>query len=350
VVIEVRGLSIRLGAFHLQGVDLKVEEGESCVIVGPTGAGKTVLVECVAGLQRPDAGSVWLGIHDVTAWPPERRAVAYVPQDHALFPHRTVRENIAFALRLRRVPAGRREARVAELASMFGVEGLLDRRPLTLSGGERQRVAIARALAILPRLLLLDEPLASLDARTRERLAEELRSVQRRLGTTTIHVSHDFEETRLLADRVAVLLDGRIHQSGSVDDVFERPATRAAALFLGCRNVIDGEVVVDGAARIFRRGVLAVPVSILQPGPAALVVRPEALRIEAGTGPGFEARILRIQPLGPMVRIEVESAGEAWTAVLSPREAAGLRMDGPARLCLPDGPLHAVAAVPGGDR
>ncbi len=335
-MIEVRGLAIDLGAFHLRDVDLHVREGEFCVLLGPTGAGKTVLVECIAGLQRPTAGSVRLAGRDVTGWPPERREVAYVPQDYCLFPHLTVRENIAFGLRLRGVDGPGRAQRIADLASLLQVEPLLDRHPLTLSGGEKQRVALARALAIRPRLLLLDEPLAALDARTREQVADELKAVQRESGTTTIHVSHDLEETWALADQVAVLVDGRLLQAGTPREVFDRPSTRALAEFVGSGNLLEGRVEEGPAGPRFVRGGLELAVPGGRSGRWILVVRPEALRVDPTPPPGggetWPGTVEHVSDRGATVRLLVAAAGATWSALLSPREAAALPIEPGARV------------------
>jgi molybdate/tungstate transport system ATP-binding protein len=204
-MLRVERLSIRLGEFDLRNISLEVREGEYFVLLGPTGTGKTVLVECIAGLHRPKSGRIFLNGRDITDLPPEERGIGYVPQDYALFPNLTAFENIAFGLRVRKFPEAMVRRKVQELAEWLGITYLLHRLPLTLSGGEKQRVALARALAVEPKVLLLDEPLAAVDEQTRERLCRELKAIQRQTGATFVHVSHNFEETLAVADRIGVM-------------------------------------------------------------------------------------------------------------------------------------------------
>ncbi len=241
-MITVRGLGIRLGDFAFQELDLSIPDGEYLVLLGPTGVGKTVLVETLAGLQRPAAGSIMLDGRDVTALPPEARDLGFVPQDYALFPHLSVRENIAFGLRMRGLDHGQQASRVTDIAARLGIDALLDRSVRRLSGGERQRVALARALVVAPKVLILDEPTSAVDPTTRRELWAELNRIKREFHVTTLHITHDFEEAIALADRVAIFLDGRIRQDGPPDLVFRRPATRAVASFLGIRNVFQAQI------------------------------------------------------------------------------------------------------------
>ena len=240
--VQIADLWVDLGEFNLQEIDLYIAPGETFVILGPTGAGKTVLLETVAGLHRPDKGSILLGNEDITDLPPEKRGIGFVYQDYALFPHLDVAGNIAFGLKLHRLGKSAIEKRVAETSKLLAVDHLLHRSPKTLSGGERQRVALARALVLQPRLLLLDEPLGALDPETREGLQCEMARLHRELGTTTIHVTHDFEEAVALGDRIAIIHAGRVVQVGSPEKIFRRPASEFVARFVGVRNVFQGEV------------------------------------------------------------------------------------------------------------
>jgi molybdopterin-binding protein len=240
--LQVTDLWLDLGEFHLRGVNLEVTPGEYFVILGPTGAGKTVLLETIAGLHFPRRGRVLLNGEDVTLVPPERRSIGFVYQDYALFPHLSVAENIAFGLRLRGMGQKAVAQRVDEISRRLSLHSLLQRRPETLSGGEAQRVALARALAIEPSILLLDEPLSALDPETREGLQRELARLHRELGTTTVHVTHDFEEAVALASRIAVMNQGQIVQVGSPEEVFRRPESEFVARFVGVRNIFRGEI------------------------------------------------------------------------------------------------------------
>jgi len=245
-VIEIKNLSVDLGNFLLEEVNLKVEKGEYFIILGPTGAGKTVLLESIAGLHPIKRGEIWLDGVEVTRLEPEKRGLGFVYQDYALFPHLSVRDNLLFGLKQRRQPKGERQRVMEWLAELLGITHLLERSPDTLSGGERQKVALARALSISPRVLLLDEPLSALDPQSREEVQQELRRIHQRLKQTTLHVTHDFEEAIALGDRIAVLGQGRILQVGTADDIFHHPNSEFVARFAMSRNIFAGEVR-DGA-------------------------------------------------------------------------------------------------------
>jgi ABC-type sugar transport system ATPase subunit len=240
-MIELRGLGLGRGGFHLQGIDLKVEQGECFVVVGPSGAGKTLLMEAVLGVHRPEAGQVLVDGTDVTRLPPEQRGFSYVPQDLALFPHLGVWGNIAFA-RQHRAPHDELLRDVREAASAMGIEHLLERRSIAhLSGGEKQRVALARALVAAPRVLFLDEPFNSLDLALRVELHRELGDLRRRMRLTTMLVTHDHDEAFVLGDRMAVMLNGRICQIGTPDEIYRRPATVDIARLLLVENLLRAE-------------------------------------------------------------------------------------------------------------
>ena len=237
-MLELRDLRKRLGALAITGVDLSLSPGEYFVLLGPSGVGKTVLLEIIAGLIAPDAGQVlWDGV-DLTSTPPEARGCSLVCQDYALFPHMTVAENIAYGLRVRGVSSRERSARVADLAQMLSLEALLHRAPETLSGGEQQRVALARALVTRPAVLLLDEPLSSLDRSMRLRLRRELKRLHREMGYTFLHVTHDPEEAFYLGDRVGIMLHGRLRWVGAADQLVGQPSDREVAEFLEMKNIL----------------------------------------------------------------------------------------------------------------
>jgi spermidine/putrescine ABC transporter ATP-binding subunit len=225
----------------LRSVSLAVEPGEFLALLGPSGCGKTTLLRVIGGFT-PYEGSVLFDGQPVDGVPAHRREIGIVFQDYALFPHKTVRENIAFGLRMRRMSAAGIQTRAAEMLSLLRLDGLGERYPAQLSGGQQQRVALARAIAIGPKLLLLDEPLGALDKKLREEMQVELRQLQKRLGITTIFVTHDQEEALSLADRIAVMRSGQIQQIGPVADVYERPATRFVAEFMGQSNIFEAKV------------------------------------------------------------------------------------------------------------
>ncbi|TET41134.1 MAG: ABC transporter ATP-binding protein [Dehalococcoidia bacterium] len=239
-MIAIKKLKVNLGGFTLQDINLDIKRGEYFIILGPTGAGKTVLLEAIAGLYPVVEGEVWINGREVTKLNPEKKGIGIVYQDQALFPHLSVEGNIAFGLRLRKYPKQEIKAKIAAMAETVGIPHLLKRSPVTLSGGERQKVALARALVTEPKVLLLDEPLGALDPETRERMQRELREVHRRLKVTTIHVTHDFEEAVALGHRVAVLNDGSIAQVGTPEEFLRQPSSEFVARFALSRNIFSG--------------------------------------------------------------------------------------------------------------
>ena len=250
-MLAVEGVSVRFGQVAaLDGVSLDVGDGEVVAVLGPSGSGKSTLLRVIAGLQRPDSGRVLLDGADVAPTPPHRRGIGLVFQDHALFHHRDVRGNVAFGLRMRGDDGTAIDRRVRELLDLVGLAGYEHRAIATLSGGEQQRVALARALAPEPRVLLLDEPLGSLDRRLRDRLLEELERIFAELRVTALYVTHDQAEAFALGDRVAVMRAGRVVQVGTADELWAKPADEDIARFLGLANVHDGRVVRPEAVRL----------------------------------------------------------------------------------------------------
>lgn len=272
----------------LDAVDLAVAEHEIVSVLGPSGSGKSTLLRAVAGLRQLDAGRVLLGGADQRGVPPHRRGVGLMFQDHQLFPQRDVGGNVGFGPRMHRVPRERREQRVAELLDLVGLPGAQGRAVAALSGGEQQRVALARALAPEPRLLMLDEPLGQLDRSLRERLVVELRQLFGRLGTTVLAVTHDQGEAFALADRVVVMRDGAIAQTGTPLEVWQRPADEFVARFLGFDSITDA--VVTGAAATTGWGRLPVPAGTAQ-GPCRLLVRPTGVRMSSAADAAGEGAL-----------------------------------------------------------
>jgi putative spermidine/putrescine transport system ATP-binding protein len=270
--VEIREVTKRFGEVTaVDAVSLDVRRGELFSLLGPSGCGKTTLLRMVGGLETPTAGTIRIAGADVTRVPPHQRPAHMVFQQYALFPHLTVAENVAFGLRYKRdVPRPAHAGKVGEALALVRLTGLEKRRPHQLSGGQRQRVALARALVLEPQVLLLDEPLAALDPQLREEVQVELKHLQRTLGITFLFVTHDREEALGLSDRVAVMRQGRVEQVGTPAEVFERPATRFAAEFLGAANFFPAE-----AAGEARGG--------------SFLVRPEKLRLCADRSPGTPA-------------------------------------------------------------
>lgn len=280
--LELAGLTKRFGdVTAVDGVDLRVAEGELLAIVGPSGCGKTTLIRMIAGLEAPDAGRVMIRGNDATLLPPERRNVTIVFQNFALFPQMSVAENVAYGLRWRRLARAERERRVDELLDLVGLSELRHRRPHQLSAGQQQRAALARALAPQPETLLLDEPLSALDADLRERLRLEIRRIQKELGITTILVTHDQEEALGIADRVAVMNRGRLAQVGEPWEIYDAPATPFVAQFIGKGVLIPATLTAEGAnlGSLGRVPPSQVPESVREAGEALVLIRPEGIRL-----------------------------------------------------------------------
>ena len=254
--VRLSGLVKRYGdVTAVAGVDLEIADGEFFSMLGPSGSGKTTTLRMIAGFETPTEGSVVLGGRDVTKLAPFERDVNTVFQDYALFPHMTVGDNVAYGLVVRKVPKAERQKRVGDMLDLIRLAGYEKRKPGQLSGGQRQRVALARALVNRPRLLLLDEPLGALDLKLREEMQIELKAIQAEVGITFIYVTHDQEEALTMSDRIAVFNAGRIEQIGAPAEMYERPATRFVAGFVGTSNLISGDV---AQAIIGRRGTFTV--------------------------------------------------------------------------------------------
>ncbi|MFH5924078.1 ABC transporter ATP-binding protein [Roseomonas xinghualingensis] len=278
--LSLRGLTRRFGSVAaLDGVSLDVPAGEFLALLGGSGSGKSTLLRVVAGFEVADSGTVHLDGTDLSGVPPHRRPVNMMFQSYALFPHMTVAANIAYGLRREGRPRAEIADRVAQAVAMLRLEGMEARRPHALSGGQRQRVALARALVKRPRLLLLDEPLGALDANLRERTGFELRAIQRESGAALIMVTHDQAEALALADRVAVMDHGRLVQQGAPREVYDRPATRFVAEFLGAANVLEGRRTPDGALECPAAACTLRPAAPLPEGVTAVALRPERIRL-----------------------------------------------------------------------
>ena len=249
--LRVEGLQKKFGdVAALDGVSLEIASGELLTILGPSGSGKTTLLKVVAGFEKPDAGTVRIDGTDITATPPARRDIGMVFQHYALFPHLTVRANVAFPLEMRNVAKAEIDRRVGEALQLVELSGYDQRLPRQLSGGQQQRVALARAIVFNPRLLLLDEPFGALDRKLRETMQLEVRRLQRRLGLTTIFITHDQEEALVLSDRIAVMSKGRIQQIATTTEIYERPANEFVADFVGESNLFRGTVTEPGVVSL----------------------------------------------------------------------------------------------------
>ncbi len=284
-VVSIRNLSHAFGALTvLHELSLDIEPGEYLVLLGPSGSGKTTLLSILGGFLQPTKGEVLIDGRDCTRMPPAKRPTTTVFQDYALFPHMSVGANVAFGLRMNGVAKTERARQARETLALVGLEQALDKKPHQLSGGQRQRVALARALVMKPRLLLLDEPLGALDLGLRRQMQDELKAIQKRVGTAFVHVTHDQEEAMALADVLLVMQDGRIVDQGDPERVYTRPSTRFSATFMGENTLIDAEVTgVTGTAATLRTalGTLAFDRSGIRAGKATLMIRPENIRLGA---------------------------------------------------------------------
>jgi len=277
VLLELRGVAKRFGAREvLKSISLNIASGEFLTLLGESGSGKTTLLRLIAGFEQPSAGEIWMGGEQLDRLPPYKRRVNTVFQHYALFPHLSVRDNVAYGLRVKNTPANEIAGRVDQALHMVKMEEFAASRPSKLSGGQQQRVALARALVNRPQLLLLDEPLSALDANLRKQMQGELKSLQRELGITFLFVTHDQEEAMALSDRIALLRDGALEQVATAREIYAHPATAYTAQFIGQTNLLHGEI----RGSIAACGVLRWPLDAPD-GLAIFSLRPEAIRLSA---------------------------------------------------------------------
>ncbi|RCW82538.1 molybdate/tungstate transport system ATP-binding protein [Halanaerobium sp. DL-01] len=272
--------------FKMENINLEIESGEYFVILGPTGTGKTIILEIIAGLIKEDKGSIFFKDENITNYSPEERKIGMVYQDYMLFPHLNVKNNIIFGLKIsNKYSKNEIENKLQEMLDLFDIENLLYRDVNTLSGGEKQRVALARALITSPDVLLLDEPLSAVDPVTGEKLINELKKIHNKLGTTTIHVTHDFVEALALADRIAVMNNGKIEQKGEAEEIFQKPASKFVAEFVGTKNIYEAKAT-DAENEVLIKGKSEdIKITIIDNinDKTNLTIRPEDIIISTGT-------------------------------------------------------------------
>jgi spermidine/putrescine ABC transporter ATP-binding subunit len=318
--IELRAVVKRYGTqVALRGLDLEIRDGEFFCLLGPSGCGKTTTLNLIGGFVPLTEGEIWIQGRRIHELPPHKRPVNTVFQSYALFPHMNVRENVRFGLKMDRVPAAESTSRVDEALALVGLDDFGDRMPAQLSGGQQQRVAVARALVKRPAVLLLDEPLGALDLKLRQRLQIELSQIHHDVGTTFVYVTHDQEEAMSMADRIAVMNDGRLEQLGTPEEIYRQPASRFVADFIGDSNffaaTVDGSVaqLADGARMPCRGG----------SGPASVMVRPEAIRLGEAE-PSLRGRVVQTSFLGKHVRVAVETAASDEPVIVALHDPTAL--------------------------
>ena len=349
--LRLQNLTIRYGkVLALDGLDLVIKDGELVTLLGPSGCGKTTTLRSVSGFLSPQSGDIFIGERRVTDIPPERRGIGLVFQNYALFPHMTVAQNVGFGLAMQRVPKADRQARADRALATVQLDGYGRRKPSELSGGQQQRVALARAIVTEPDILLLDEPLSNLDARLREDMRAELLDLQRRVGITTVLVTHDIHEAFALSDRVAVMRAGKVEQLGAPTELYDRPANRFVASFLGHVNEWPGKVARrdGGYAEIRADGLGDIRVACgdhCRPGQDAwIMLRPERMRLvaaEAG-GAGLAGRIDQVAHLGNLVNYRVTVGGRPLAVQASPERGRSFVVGQDVRLTWNEADVTAV--------
>jgi ABC-type Fe3+/spermidine/putrescine transport system ATPase subunit len=306
--ITFRAVSKKYGAHTaVQSIDLQINEGEFFCLLGPSGCGKTTTLNLIGGFAEASTGEIRIRGELVNRTPPHRRKVNTVFQSYALFPHLNVRDNVAFGLRMAKVPRGEADQRVLEALQLVALEAFTDRYPSQLSGGQQQRVAVARALVNRPAVLLLDEPLGSLDLKLRKRLQVELSQIQREIGTTFVFVTHDQGEAMAMADRIAVMNEGRVEQIGTASEIYRQPASRFVADFIGESNFIPVQWR-DGAVVTSRGKIPLASPYTTGSGSGSLMIRPESVRLAPASpdDPGLLGTVVKVSFLGSFTRASVD--------------------------------------------
>jgi molybdate/tungstate transport system ATP-binding protein len=331
-MIKIENLSKDWKEFKINNISLEINDRDYFIFLGPSGSGKTMLLELIAGMWSPDSGKIFMDDTDVTMLPPEKRGVGFVYQNYMLFPHKTVFENIAFGLNIRRVDKKEIQVQVEEMMDLFGITKLSNRLPRTLSGGEQQRTALARALIIRPKVLLMDEPLSSLDRITREELIQEFKRIHKTFDVTIIHVTHNFDEALQLADRIAIIKEGTVSQVGDTDDVFRHPKDEFVADFVGTENIIKG-VAREGEDNltIVDTGNIEIKSSEKKIGVVHATIRPEDITLSTVKAPTsarnvFKGSIKEIYDLGTIIKLTID-IGESLVLVLTRQSFLDLELN-----------------------
>ncbi|OEC85486.1 MULTISPECIES: tungstate ABC transporter ATP-binding protein WtpC [Methanobacterium] len=321
-MIRIENLSHDWKEFKINNINLQVKDSEYFIILGPSGSGKTMLLELIAGMWPLDSGKIYMDNKDITTLPPEKRGIGFVYQNYMLFPHKTVFENIAFGLKVRKVRDEEIKTSVEEMMDLLKISHLADRLPRTLSGGEQQRTALARALIIYPKILLMDEPLSALDRKTRDELMQELKEIHRKFDVTLVHVTHNFDEALMLADRIAIMRNGEISQVGTSTEIFRHPADKFVADFVGAENIIEGTAKKDGERlTIINTGNISIYSTEQKQGHVHITVRPEDIilstqKVETSARNVFKGPIIGIVDTGALIKLTID-VGEPLVVFLT---------------------------------
>ncbi|HHO56937.1 MAG TPA: ABC transporter ATP-binding protein [Thermoplasmatales archaeon] len=310
-MIRIEDVSKKWENFALRNISLEIEKGEYFVILGPTGAGKTLLLETIAGFHEPDDGKIYVDGEDITHLPPNERKMGFVYQDYMLFPHMTVMENIAYGLRIRDMEKNEIMEKINELAKMLHIEHILERYPSNLSGGEQQRVALARALAIAPKIILLDEPLSALDEMLKSEVIKDLKRINKKSRITFIHVTHSRNDAVMLADKMAIMKDGAIVQVGKTGEIFRKPQSKFVAEFVGVENLFEGEALRKGKITVFRTNGIEIYSSSSMEGKGYASIRPEDIiisrkKVESSARNCIEGVVKEVSDMGNLIRVNVD--------------------------------------------
>jgi molybdopterin-binding protein len=328
-MLELQSISKHLGAFAMSDVSMKIDDGEYFVLLGPSGVGKSVLIDIVAGLLKPDNGQILWNRKDITLTEPQRRGFAVVYQDYTLFPHLTVRQNITFGLRATGCNPTKIKDRLNILVEMLQIQKLLSRRPATLSGGEQQRIALARALIIEPKLLLLDEPLSALDINTRQRLRKELKRINKELNISVLHVTHDPEEAMVLADQICVMLDSKIRQIAPPAELFRKPSDPEVAAFLGIRNVLTVTKAQEGICSICEKNIYVLSANA---STSHIWIKPEEILLstspfDSSARNQLKCQVIEIDLLDSLLAVHVVSGKLPLTALITYASGSKLQVE-----------------------
>ena len=329
-MLSIRDLSKKWADFSLTNINLDVKEREYFTVLGPTGAGKTLMLELIAGFHHPDLGEVWINDKNVTDIPPEKRKVGFVYQDYSLFPHLNVEENVKFGLRLKKIPKSETDEKIRRTMNLLDLTRLSKRLPKTLSGGEQQKVALARAIVLDPDVLLLDEPLSALDTQTQERLRRELKDLHEKSGITTIHVTHDHVEAILLGDRIGILSDGKLIQVGEPDEIFRKPRGEFVAKFVGVENIFSGKSELKKGLAEIDIGNVSIEAVTQKEGKVKVCIRPEDVLlskrpIKSSGRNMLQGKITEISDRGTTVKLKV-NVGRELVVIITKRSFLDMKL------------------------